>query len=141
MACSFVTTSATAMSCGMAPNGSPRKSVSVPASTTRRPRSASEVTSATTPASRNCASSIATTCAPGSTRSAICCAESTGIASDVRPSWLETRYSPAYRSSSRLLNSCTRLRAIVARRTRRNSSSLFPLNITPAMTSIQPPEA
>ena len=30
-------------------------------------------------------------------------------------------------------------RAIVARRTRRSSSSVLPLNITPAITSIQPP--
>jgi hypothetical protein len=36
------------------------------------------------------------------------------------------------------LNTCTRLFAISARRTRRMSSSLFPLNITPQMTSIQP---
>ena len=33
----------------------------------------------------------------------------------------------------------TRFRAIIDRRTRRMSSSLLPLNMTPAMTSIQPP--
>jgi hypothetical protein len=95
MACSLSTTSATAMSCGIAPNGSPRKSVSVPARMTRRPRAASSVANATTPASRNCASSTATTCAAGSRRSAIWRAESTGTASTVRWSWLDTANTPA----------------------------------------------
>src|ERR1041384_1323133 len=36
------------------------------------------------------------------------------------------------------LNICTRCRAISARRSRRISSSLLPLNIGPQMTSIQP---
>src|SRR4051812_29611968 len=45
---------------------------------------------------------------------------------------------PAYRSSRCDLNTCTLLRAIMARRTRRMSSSLLPLNITPHTTSIQP---
>jgi hypothetical protein len=39
------------------------------------------------------------------------------------------------------LKTCTFLRAITARRTRRMSSSLLPLNMTPLMTSIQPPVA
>src|SRR6476469_4643991 len=51
------------MSCGIGPNGSPRKSVSVPARITRMPRAASVTTRAMIPASRNCASSIATTSA------------------------------------------------------------------------------
>src|SRR5215208_4306634 len=46
---------------------------------------------------------------------------------------------PAYRSSRCDLNTCTLLRAMMARRTRRMSSSLLPLNMTPAMTSIHPP--
>src|SRR5687768_2886751 len=46
---------------------------------------------------------------------------------------------PAYRASRCDLNTCTFLRAITARRTRRMSSSLFPLNITPLITSIHPP--
>src|SRR4030081_3482114 len=46
---------------------------------------------------------------------------------------------PAYRASRWDLNTCTRFRAMIARRTRRMSSSLLPLNITPAMTSIHPP--
>jgi hypothetical protein len=95
IACSLSTTSATAMSCGMAPKGSPRKSVSVPARITRRPRSASSVASVTMSASRNCASSTATTCAAGSRRSAIWRAESTGTASTVRRSWLLTANTPA----------------------------------------------
>src|SRR3954453_16821044 len=45
---------------------------------------------------------------------------------------------PAYLASRCDLNTCTRLRAIIARRTRGMSSSLFPLNITPQITSIQP---
>src|ERR1700693_3573284 len=46
---------------------------------------------------------------------------------------------PAYRASRWDLNTCTRFRAMIARRTRRISSSLLPLNITPAITSIHPP--
>src|SRR6202521_4998323 len=46
---------------------------------------------------------------------------------------------PAYLASRWDLNTCTLFRAIIARRTRRMSSSLLPLNITPAMTSIHPP--
>jgi len=36
------------------------------------------------------------------------------------------------------LNTCTRRRAMIARRTRRMSSSLLPENMTPLITSIQP---
>src|SRR5215210_7618596 len=46
---------------------------------------------------------------------------------------------PAYLASRCDLKTCTRFRAMIARRTRRISSSLLPLNITPAMTSTQPP--
>src|SRR6202163_2932364 len=46
---------------------------------------------------------------------------------------------PAYGASRWDLNTCTLFRAIIARRTRRISSSLLPLNITPAITSIHPP--
>src|ERR1700682_6382398 len=46
---------------------------------------------------------------------------------------------PAYLASRGELNTCTLFRAIIARRTRRMSSSLLPLNMTPAMTSIHPP--
>src|SRR3954453_20576613 len=46
---------------------------------------------------------------------------------------------PAYRSSRCDLKTCTFFRAMIERRTLRMSSSLFPLNITPAMTSIHPP--
>src|SRR5688500_15013046 len=45
---------------------------------------------------------------------------------------------PAYRASRCDLNTCTSLRAIIALRTRRISSSLLPENITPQITSIQP---
>ena len=123
----------------MQPNGSPRKSVSVPARITRRPAAASDVARSTIPTGRNCASSMATTCVSFSTACAICSGESIGSASTVRPSWLDTWYRPAYRSSRCDLNTCTRFFAISARRTRRMSSSLLPLNITPQITSIQPP--
>src|ERR1700687_4741744 len=46
---------------------------------------------------------------------------------------------PAYLASGWDLTTCTLFRAIIARRTRRMSSSLLPLNMTPAMTSIHPP--
>jgi hypothetical protein len=51
---------------------------------------ASAVESSTMPMGRNCASSIATTCGSGSSARAICSGESTGTASTVRPSWLDT---------------------------------------------------
>ena len=86
IACSLSTISATAISCGIAPNGSPRKSVSVPARITRRPRAASDVVRSTIESSRNCASSIAITRAIGSRHWAICADESTGTASTLRPS-------------------------------------------------------
>ena len=46
---------------------------------------------------------------------------------------------PAYRASRCDLKTCTLLRAMIDRRTRRISSSLLPLNITPAITSTHPP--
>src|SRR5215210_903539 len=46
---------------------------------------------------------------------------------------------PVYRASRCDLKTWTRLRAMTARLTRRSSSSLFPLNITPAITSTHPP--
>src|SRR3981081_3306013 len=46
---------------------------------------------------------------------------------------------PAYGASRWDLNTWTRFRPMIARRTRRISSSLLPLNITPAITSIHPP--
>ena len=57
---SLSTISATAMRSPMAPKGSPRKSVSVPATITRTPRWASSVATATMSRSRNWASSMAT---------------------------------------------------------------------------------
>src|SRR5712692_1026743 len=60
-----------------------------------------------------------------------------GTASRREPSCDATCRRP-YRSSSAGLNTCTRCRAICARRTRRISSSLFPLNMLPQMTSMRP---
>src|SRR2546428_10302207 len=59
------------------------------------------------------------------------------MASSRDPSWEATRWR-LYRSSGAGLNPCTRCRAICARRTRRMSSSLFPLNMLPQMTSMRP---
>ena len=50
----------------------------------------------------------------------------------------ETIWSSAKRRSTRGLKTWTRWRAISARRMRRMSSSLLPLNMLPVMTSIQP---
>ena len=55
-----------------------------------QPAIGDDVTRSTMPASRNCASSIAMTCGVGSSSRAICSGVSTGIASVVRPSWLDT---------------------------------------------------
>ena len=57
---------------------------------------------------------------------------------EMRISLCETIASSAYRVSSAGLKICTRWRAICARRRRRISSSLLPLNMLPTMTSIQP---
>src|SRR5213593_328772 len=132
------TTSATHMRIGIGPNGRPRKSTSVPARMTRTPRSARRFAKSTMPSSRNCASSTATTSVVSRRRREISSAESTGSASTVTPSWDETEKRPAYRASRWDLKTCTCLRAMTARRTRRISSSDFPLNITPEMTSIHP---
>src|SRR5439155_532544 len=132
------TTSAIHISVGIGPNGRPRKSTSVPARITRTPLSARRFARSTMPSSRNCASSTATTSVPSRRRRAISSAESTGSASTVTPSCEDTEKSPAYRASRWDLKTCTCLRAMTARRTRRINSSDLPLNITPEMTSIHP---
>src|SRR5712691_3439633 len=126
------------MSVGIGPNGSPRKSTSVPARITRTPRSARRFARSTMPSSRNCASSTATTSVPSCRRREISSAESTGSASTVTPSCEDTEKRPAYRASRWDLKTCTCLRAMTARRTRRINSSDLPLNITPEMTSTHP---
>ncbi len=75
---------------GIEPKGSARKSLSIPATTTRTPRLARAFATATTPLSRNCASSIATTSVPGRSFSMISLEVRTGSASTMVPSWLLT---------------------------------------------------
>ena len=70
----------------MGPKGSPRKSMSVPATMTRIPPSASASATSQIPSSRNWASSMATICVSGRTFSAICTELDTGSASICRPS-------------------------------------------------------
>ena len=73
----------------MGPKGSPRKSMSVPATITRIPASASASATSHTPSSRNWASSMATTCVAGRTFPASRTELDTGSASISRPSWDE----------------------------------------------------
>src|SRR5438034_7751943 len=111
--------------------------MSRPAATIRTPRSASSWTISGSRSSRNCASSTATTVTPSPSCSRISALRCSGMASSRDPSWEATRWR-LYRSSRAGLNTCTRCRAICARRTRRMSSSLFPLNMLPQMTSMRP---
>jgi hypothetical protein len=76
------------------PKGSPRKSVSVPATTTRTPRAARVVTTSTMSWSRNWASSMPTSSVSERVWRMISAALSTGIASNSMPLWLETRNTP-----------------------------------------------
>ena len=67
MALSFVTSSASASSLGIGPNGSPLKSMSRPDAITSYPASARRRQTSTIPSSKNCASSTATTSVVSST--------------------------------------------------------------------------
>src|SRR6267143_4374449 len=104
---------------------------------TRFPRFASFVQTSTTSSPRNCASSIPTTSVRGESFSMISAALKTASEGMPRPE-CETISLAAYRSSMAGLKICTRCRAISARRSRRINSSLFPENIGPTTTSIQP---
>src|SRR5580704_6162661 len=83
------------------------------------------------------ASSIPTTCVRQSSRVLI--SEAPPMASDfIRMSVCDTISLSEYRLSITGLNTCTRLRAIMARRNRRISSSLLPENMGPQIASIHP---
>src|SRR5262245_62072229 len=78
-----------------------------------------------------------TTSVSGATSAGISLAFSTTCDGSFISEWLTISDSEK-RASSRGLNSCTFWRAICARRTRRMSSSLLPLNMLPVMTSMRP---
>ena len=61
-----------------------------------------------------------------------------GFRDGIRMSLWDVMWSSPYRLSIFGLKICTLCRAICARRSRRMSSSLFPLNMLPVITSIQP---
>jgi hypothetical protein len=88
-------------------------------------------------ASKNCPSSIPTTSVSGRTRSKRSADDRT-VSDGIFMSLCETISSWLHRVSIVGLKICTSCRAICARRRRRISSSLLPLNMLPAMTSIQP---
>ena len=86
------------------------------------------------PGSKNCTSSIPTTLVSGSTDRVISTLTRTGRATNESPSCERTNAFPK-RSSMAGLKTWTARRAMIARLTRLMSSSLFPLNIEPTMTS------
>src|SRR5262249_4184281 len=88
--------------------------------------------------SKNCTSSIPTTFTPNSMAARNSLAFGTTIASMPRLS-REIIRAGSKRLSMAGLKIWVRWRAISARRSRRISSSLFPLNIPPVITSIHPP--
>src|SRR5438874_3131960 len=83
------------------------------------------------------ASSTPTTSVRQSIRCSMSLVDSSGSDFIRRSPW-ETISEAEYRLSIAGLNTCTRFLAIIARRRRRIRSSLFPENIGPQMTSIQP---
>src|SRR5713101_873741 len=99
--------------------------------------SASLVQTPTTSSPRNCASSMPTTSVRAVTRARTSSPLVTFSEAIPSPE-CDTISFAAYRASIAGLKICTRWRAISARRKRRISSSLFPENIGPTMTSIQP---
>ena len=138
-ACILSTYSAIAMSSGIGPKGRRRKSRSSPATITRTPRSASSVTSSTSPPSKNWASSMPTTSTPRLSFSRISPLDVTVTADRLRLSRVVSTSPSPLRVSVAIRNTWTRWRAIRARRSRRTSSSLLPENMPPVITSMQPP--
>ena len=106
---------------------------------TRTPRSASSVARSIRPSSKNCASSMPTTCTSGSSAARSSRLSRTESAETSRRSRVTTR-SGRWRTSADGLKTWTFWRAMRARRSRRSSSSLLPENIPPAMISIWPAE-
>ena len=101
---------------------------------TRWPPATSFRTTPTIAWSKNCTSSMPTTVVSGNISCRISSPTSTGRASNESPS-CELTSSLLKRMSMAGLKTCTARRAITARLTRRMSSSLFPLNIEPTITS------
>src|SRR5258708_1938715 len=106
----------------------------------RRPWFARRSAPSTREASKTCPSSIPPTSVSSDTPSRSSCAVPTAWEGIFMSEWL-TISSAEKRASIRGLKICTFWRAIWARRTRRISSSLLPLNMLPTTTSIQPVEA
>src|SRR5688572_8858860 len=104
---------------------------------TRLPMSAMVLQTAGSSTSKNCPSSMPTTSVSSSTRSSRS-RDDARLSDGMRISLCEMMWSPPYRSSSAGLKIWTFRFAICARRRRRISSSLLPLNILPVITSIQP---
>jgi len=104
---------------------------------TRLPFPASRLQMAGSCVSKNCPSSMPMTSVSGRTRSSSWLEPAT-FSEASRMSLCETMWSSLKRSSMSGLKICTCCRAIWARRSRRISSSLLPLNMLPVMTSIQP---
>src|SRR6266481_188962 len=103
----------------------------------RLPISARRTTSAMIASPRNWASSMPMTSVRKSSRFSTSAALLT-VSEWMRVSLWETIWLFEYLWSSMGLKICTRWRAISARRRRRISSSLLPLNMGPQITSIQP---
>src|SRR5579872_3500973 len=104
------------------------------------PRSASRWQSATTALSRNCTSSTATSWVSGQTAASIARASETASAVNEVPSCVRITV-VSQRVSSADLNTWTRFRACIARRTRRISSSVLPENMLPHITVTEPRDA
>ena len=136
MACTLVTSSATAHKAGIGPKGMPLKSRSSPATMTRVPRLASSLHTLTRFASKNCASSMPTT-SVSDPKSRMLAEVSTGVEWMEFPS-CDTTFSSSYRVSMAGLKISTLWRANSALFSLRISSSVLPENMEPQMTSILP---
>ena len=138
-ACSLVTESAMAISCGIAPNGRPLKSISKPAIITRTPVSASVAQTSGRWLSKNWASSIPTT-RMWPLKGKMAVAFSTAF-EGMELRLCDTKALLSYLVSATGLNISTLILAIRARFTRLISSSVLPENIDPQITSILPPNS
>lgn len=110
--------------------------MSSPATITRMPLLASSLQTSVSPSSKNWASSMPTT-SISEVKSRMLAEESTGV-DGMELLSCDTTFSSEYRTSMEGLNISTRCRAKVARLRRRISSSVFPENIEPQITSIRP---
>src|SRR5215218_3112596 len=137
IALSLTTSSASAISLGIGPNGSPLKSMSRPAAITSFPVSASRLQTSIIPSSKNCTSSMATTLVVSSTFPRSSSLVETASASCGTPLW-ERISVFSERVSMVCLKTCALRWAWRAQRTRRINSSVLPENIEPVMTMRDP---